>query len=199
MTTDDDKSNFEAILAEIGPFGRFQKTAMVFLWVPVIYCGMAFMTYSFVVGTPKDYRYRCTTRRNPLIGTHFFRCRIPACDQDTLVADLDPPWANAFIPRDGKKGHVHSCVLLLASENGERSRCTVASVLPSDPSQCSTSTPPATWSEDAAVECDEWVYSNDTYGETVTTEFGLVCNRWREREDIGLPTMCKLSLVSGVN
>jgi len=53
----DVENNYEAILREIGGFGRWQKLAVVLLWVPVIYCGAAFMTYSFVLGTPKDYRY----------------------------------------------------------------------------------------------------------------------------------------------
>ena len=49
-------SHFDAILDEIGSFGRWQQFLMVLLWIPSMYCGMAFMTYSFALGTPEKYR-----------------------------------------------------------------------------------------------------------------------------------------------
>ncbi len=50
-------AHYESILSEIGDFGRWQKMVMALLWLPALYCGMAFMTYSFTFGTPSKYRY----------------------------------------------------------------------------------------------------------------------------------------------
>ncbi len=47
---------YEAILQLIGPFGRWQKRLIVLLWIPALYCGIAFMIYSFVLGIPEHYR-----------------------------------------------------------------------------------------------------------------------------------------------
>ncbi len=54
--------HYQKILESIGGFGRWQKTLVVLLWVPSMYCGMAFMTYSFALGVPGDYRCTVETR-----------------------------------------------------------------------------------------------------------------------------------------
>ena len=59
-----DSAHYDGILAEIGSFGPWQKRLMVLLWIPSIYTGVAFMTYSFTLGTPSEYR-----------------CYVPGCDE----------------------------------------------------------------------------------------------------------------------
>ena len=76
--------HYERVLEEIGGFGRWQKVLVVLLWVPSLYCGMAFMTYSFALGVPKDYR-----------------CFVPACDGGAESPDaLNASWVPLAIPWD---------------------------------------------------------------------------------------------------
>ena len=78
--------DYDEVLKEIGQFGPWQKKLMVILWAPILVVGLAFMTYSFALGTPADYR-----------------CFVPGCDQpdeDGGGNELKPDWLNRYIPPD---------------------------------------------------------------------------------------------------
>ena len=75
--------DYDSVLREIGAFGRWQRRLMVLLWAPVFMVGLAFMTYSFVMGTPRGYR-----------------CRVPGCDVDGLE-EYEANWTGRYIPGDG--------------------------------------------------------------------------------------------------
>ena len=75
--------DYDEVLKEIGEFGPWQKKLMVILWAPILVVGLAFMTYSFALGTPAGYR-----------------CFVPGCDTEGEKNEFRPDWVNRFIPPD---------------------------------------------------------------------------------------------------
>ena len=74
--------NFDAVLAEIGQLGRWQKKLIVFLWLPSVFCGAGIMVYSFAMGTPQDYR-----------------CFVPECDNpDKGAVVVREEWISQIAP-----------------------------------------------------------------------------------------------------
>lgn len=79
--------DLDALIREIGPFGKYQLTNYLLLCLPIALTTMYTLTYVFTAG---DLTYRC---------------KVPACDNDQPILDpLQSAFINFTIPIDGDAG-----------------------------------------------------------------------------------------------
>lgn len=71
----------DAVLAEVGEFGRYQALTYLLLCLPVLFSAANSLTYVFTAGVPP------------------YRCRVPGCDADDDAAPpFAQPWLQLAIP-----------------------------------------------------------------------------------------------------
>ena len=80
-SVDDDLLDYDDMLERIGQLGTWHVRSVLLLCIPTVIVGIAFMKYSFALGTPAD-----------------FRCFVPLCDRENATNPLNPEWVANFIP-----------------------------------------------------------------------------------------------------
>lgn len=71
----------DAVLAEVGEFGRYQALTYLLLCLPVLFSAANSLTYVFTAGVPP------------------YRCRVPGCDaSDDAAPPFAQPWLQLAIP-----------------------------------------------------------------------------------------------------
>lgn len=86
-----DLLDYDDMLERIGQLGKWHVRSVLLLWIPTVIVGIAFMKYSFALGTPSD-----------------FRCHVTHCDSENGTNSLRPDWAANFIPPRQCEGKVSS-------------------------------------------------------------------------------------------
>merc|ERR550534_3453730 len=82
--------NYDAILEEIGEFGRYQLRTFIPLCFPALFFGVVIMSYTFTAAIPR------------------YRCFIEECENRTSL-DFEPPWLENVIPWKDENLFVRQC------------------------------------------------------------------------------------------